>query len=437
MGFLKWPLVAPRARPSISDIPALARSPLASGFRRGLLTRVGLLCWLASSLTACGSSTSSRSGTATPDLTAIQHTVFIINENHTFDNYFGTFPGADGSTTGMVSGGQIVPLTQMSDLYANDLCTDWDCTLLAMDEGRMDKFDLMMGVTGGSLTAYTQVTAQGIPNYWAYANHFVLADRYFTPVHGPSLPNHLFSIAAQSGGAIDNGGNPGPGTDCDGSSWGTITVIDNNGKRTQQSPCFDFQTLPDSLEKAGISWKYYADGGGYLSTINHIRNGPLWKTNVGSPEQFVTDAEAGHLPAVSWVLPRFPESQHPGNSICEGENWTVSVLNALMQGPDWGSTAVFITWDDFGGFYDHVPPPQVDQFGFGPRVPLLIISPFAKAGYISHTLSEHSSILKFIETRYNLQPLTSRDRAASDLLDSFDFDQQPQPPLVQQPRKCQ
>jgi phospholipase C len=279
----------------------------------------------------------------------------------------------------------------------------------------------------------------GIAPFWRWTKvgWISLADRYFTPVHGPSLPNHLFSIAAQSGGAIDNGGNSGPGTDCDGSSWGTITVIDNHGKRTQQSPCFDFQTLPDSLEKAGISWKYYADGGGYLSTINHIRNGPLWKTNVGSPEQFVTDAEAGHLPAVSWVLPRFPESQHPGNSICEGENWTVSVLNALMQGPDWGSTAVFITWDDFGGFYDHVPPPQVDQFGFGPRVPLLIISPFAKAGYISHTLSEHSSILKFIETRYKLQPLTSRDRAASDLLDSFDFDQQPQPPLVQQPRKCQ
>ena len=196
MGILKWPLFAPLARLLISDIPAFARSPLASGSLGSLLTGVGLLFWLASSLTACGSATSSLPGTARPDLTAIQHTVFIINENHTFDNYFGTFPGADGSTTGMVSDGQVVPLTQMSDLYANDLCTGWDCTLLAIDEGKMDKFDLMMGVTGGSLTAYTQVTAQGIPNYWAYASHFVLADKYFTPVHGPSLPNHLFSIAA-------------------------------------------------------------------------------------------------------------------------------------------------------------------------------------------------------------------------------------------------
>ena len=413
--------------------------PMDRGSYRRLATCIGLLCGLASSLLACGGTGNPGAGAsvATPGLTAIQHTVFIISENHTFDNYFGTFPGARGTTTGMVSDGQVIPLRQMADLYENNsLCTTWECTLLAIDEGKMDKFDLMTGVTGGSLSAYTQMTAQGIPNYWAYATHFVLADEYFTPVHGPSLPNHLFAIAAQSGGAIDNGGNPGPGTDCVGSSWGTVTVIDSKGNRTQQSPCFDFQTLPDTLEKAGITWTYYADGGGYLSTINHIRNSPLWKENVASAAQFVTDAAAGHLPAMSWVLPPSAESQHPGNSICEGENWTVRVLNALMQGPDWNSTAVFITWDDFGGFYDHVPPPQIDQFGFGPRVPMLVISPFAKAGYISHTVYEHSSILKFVETRYKLQPLTSRDAAASNMLDTFDFDQQPRSPLILQQRQC-
>jgi phospholipase C len=411
--------------------------PIGRGSNRRLAIRLGLLCWLASSFTACGGNGKGGAGAATPGLTAIQHTVFIINENHTFDNYFGTFPGAGGATTGIVSDGQVVPLTHMSDLYENNnLCSAWECTVLAIDEGKMDKFDLMTGVTGGSLTAYTQVTAQGIPNYWAYASHFALADQYFTSVHGPSLPNHLFAIAAQSGGAIDNGRNPGPGTDCDGTSWGTVTVIDGKGNRTQHSPCFDFQTFPDTLEKAGISWTYYADGGGFLSTINHIRNGPLWKENVASPARFVTDAASGHLPAMSWVLPPFAESQHPGNSICYGENWTVGVLNALMQGPDWNSTAVFITWDDFGGFYDHVPPPQVDQFGFGPRVPLLVISPFAKAGYISHTVYEHSSILKFVETRYDLKSLTSRDAAASDMLDSFDFDQQPRSPLILQQRQC-
>lgn len=122
--------------------------------------------------------------------------------------------------------------------------------------------------------------------------------------------------------------------------------------------------------------------------------------------------------------------------MCEGENWTVSILNALMQGPAWASTAVFITWDDFGGFYDHVPPPQVDAFGLGPRVPLLIVSPFAKPGYVSHEVYEHSSLLKFVETRYGLQPLTNRDRAASNMLDSFDFHHPEQVPLVLSPRQC-
>ncbi len=114
----------------------------------------------------------------------------------------------------------------------------------------------------------------------------------------------------------------------------------------------------------------------------------------------------------------------------------MQVLNAIMQGPEWNSTAVFLTWDDFGGLYDHVPPPQVDRFGLGPRVPLLIISPFAKPGYISHTVYEQSSVLKFVERRYHLDPLTSRDRDASDMLGSFDFRQPPLPPLILTSRSC-
>jgi phospholipase C len=401
--------------------------------REGLFVSAGLSCCLFFFLTGCSGVGNGNAGRNTPGLTAIQHIVFIICENHTFDNYYGTFYGSDGATTGMTSTGEVVPLTPMPDLDSNQNCNSWDCALLGMDGGKMDQFNLM---TGGNLIAYMQTTQQGIPNYWAYGTRFALADQYFTSVHGPSLPNHLFAVAAQSGGAIDNGGNPGPGTDCDGISYGTVTVIDQSGKRTQQSPCFDFKTLPDTLENAGISWTYYADDGGYLSLINHIRNSPLWKQNIASSAQFATDAQTGHLRAVSWVLPSSDLSEHPGYSICAGENWTVSVLNALMQGPDWNTTAVFITWDDFGGFYDHVPPPQIDQFGLGPRVPLLVISPFARAGYISHVVSEHSSILKFIETRYQLPALTARDAAASDLLDNFDFSQTPSSPMILQLRQC-
>jgi phospholipase C len=370
---------------------------------------------------------------AAGNLQAIQHTVFIICENHTFDNYFGTFPGADGTATGLLTSGKWTPLSAMPDSYAGtDLCNGWDCALQAIDGGKMDKFDV---ISAGTLSAYTQVTEAEIPNYWAYARRFTLADHYFTSVHGPSVPNHLFAVAAQSGGAIDDGNN-GPAGDCGGISNGTVTVIDASGNRSQQSFCFDFKTLPDVLQEAGISWKYYADYGDILSVIKHIRNSTLWNDDVAPSAQFLTDAQSGHLPAVSWLVPPGEYSEHPPNSVCEGENWAVRVLNAVMKGPDWESTVVFVTWDDFGGFYDHLAPPQVDQFGLGPRVPLLIISPYAKAGYVSHTVYDHTSVLKFVETRYSLPALTTRDATADNMLDSFDFTHGPGAALLLQPRAC-
>jgi len=368
------------------------------------------------------------------DLRAIQHVVFIIKENRTFDHYFGLFPGADGATRGTASSGRSVPLIHVSNpSQLSGLCNAWDCALEAMDGGKMDKFDL---IDAGTLNAYTQLNEQDIPNYWAYARHFVLADRYFTSVHGPSFPNGLFALAAQSGGVIDNGSDFGAGIACDGTPAEVVTVIDSSGNRTDKSPCFDFQTLADSLEKAAVPWKSYGDGPNVFSTIRSIRNSPAWHENFAPEAQFVLDAERGRLPAMSWLATPVDANEHPPQNPCPGENWTVQVLNAIMQGPNWSSTVIFITWDDFGGLYDHVPPPQLDQFGLGPRVPLLIISPYAKRGYISHTVYEHSSILKFVETRYALPPLTLRDSASSNMLDSFDFTQPPQPPLVLQTRQC-
>jgi phospholipase C len=368
-----------------------------------------------------------------PGPALIQHTVIIFKENHTFDNYFGTFPGVDGVTTGLISTGQTVPLTLMPDSDNATLCNSWDCAIQAIDGGKMDSFDLIS--TG--LSAYTQATSQQIPQYWQYAQHFVLADRYFTSVHGPSLPNHLFTVAAQSGGTIDNVSGTTGGVACDGTPSGTVTVIDANGNRTQQSPCFDFMTLADLLDAKGISWKYYIDGGGgVFAMIRHIRNSPMWPQNIGTTAQFLQDAQNGQLPAVSWLIPDWQDSEHPPNSICAGENQSTEVINTIMQSTMWMSTVIFVTYDDFGGWYDHVPPPQLDQNGLGPRVPLLIISPFAKPGYVSHTLYEHSSMLKFIETRYHLPSLTARDAAASNMYDSFDFNQQPQSPLILQPHQC-
>jgi len=400
-----------------------------------------------------GTSSYSNQVAATPETLpgfgAIQHIVFLIKENRSFDNYFGTFPGADGVTSATVSTGQVIPLGYTGDRPTRDLDHNWNASLIGTDYNKMDKFDLApMCSINEDYYCISQVTESDIPNYFQYAKHYVLADRMFSSLHGPSFPNHLYTIAAQSGGAANNPNN----TDTGGNSWGcdspqgaSVAVIDPQGNLSEVFPCFDFQTLVDTMQTAGVTWKYYSPAQyqpGYiwnaLDAINHIRNTNLW-SNVVPYTQFVTDAQKGQLPQVSWVVEDGWSSEHPVSGSCVGENFTVQQVNAVMQGPEWGSTVVFITWDDFGGFYDHVPPPLNDQYGLGLRVPLLIVSPWVKQGYISHTQYEFSSFLKFVEERFNLPPLTSRDANANDMLDSFILNpssRTPAPPLVLAQRSC-
>lgn len=381
------------------------------------------------------------------DIRVIQHIVFIIKENRSFDEYFGLFPGAEGATTGTTSTGQVMTLERTPDEVV-DMGHDWTSAITATDGGAMDRFDIILdGNLNGEYLSYSEMTEADIPNYYAYARNFVLSDRTFSSLHGPSLPNHLYTIAAQSGGVISVPAAPGTQNlanwGCDSQANAYVTVIDDDGDISHAFPCFDFQTLADSLNNAGISWKSYAPPEGQpgyqystFDAINHIRNSSIWSENIFPDTQFAIDAASGNLPAVSWLVTG-PSSEHPPNSTCRGENWTVQQLNALMQGPDWNTTAVFLTWDDFGGFYDHVPPPApLDEYGLGPRVPMLIISPYAQPGYISHTQYEFSSVLKFIEDRFNLTPLSERDANANDTTDSFNFSQPPNPPLILTPRAC-
>ena len=280
----------------------------------------------------------------------------------------------------------------------------------------------------------SQFTQADIPNYFAYAQYFVLADNAFSSIEAESFPNHLYTVAASSGGVIGNPPLPG----CDSPPWVTVQAIDSQGVISTVYPCFTFPTLADSLQAAGISWKYYADQESIwnpLDAFSSIRNTSLWD-NIQPSSQFTADMESGNLPTVSWVVTSGQYMEHPPNSVCNGENWTVEQMNTLMQGPDWPTTAVFLTWDDFGGMYDHVPPPQLDEWGLGPRVPLIIISPYAKSGYIFSTQYEFSSFLKLVEERFNLSPLTLRDANANDMLDSFDFTQEPLNPLILQTRNC-
>jgi phospholipase C len=195
--------------------------------------------------------------------------------------------------------------------------------------------------------------------------------------------------------------------------------------------CFDMEILPDQLDDAGISWKYYATENAWMNVlqmIRHIRYGPGWN-NVVDPTTFLGDVRAGELPQVSWLIPPESFNEHPGGdkSVCAGENWTVQHVNAIMKSEYWESTAIVIAWDDFGGFYDPVAPPQVDYMGLGPRTPALIISPYTvrgdslDGGFVDHTTYEFSSVLAFIEGLFELDPMTERDAEADPLSGAFDF----------------
>jgi phospholipase C len=377
----------------------------------------------------------------------IQHIVFIVKENRSFDNYFGTFPGAEGTTTAVISTGEEIRLGHTPDVMPRDLGHEWEDTHMAMDDGRMDRFDLVTGNVNGDLLSMTQHLDSDIPNYWNYAEHFALADHMFASLAGPSFPNHLYTVAGTSGGVFTNPNALAWG--CDAPASATVGVMTTDGTTSRVYPCFEYQTVADRLQAAGVSWRYYAPQRGQqgyiwsaLDAIGHVRRSSLWTDHVMADAQFLDDASNGRLPAVSWIVPDFSVSDHPSRagfgdtSVCTGENWTVNHINAIMQGGNWPSTVIVLVWDDYGGFYDHVPPPSVDTYGLGPRVPMIVLSPYVKEGSISHTTYEMSSVLQLIENRFKLKALTQRDVEANSLLDMFDFSQSPAPPYVLPLRDC-
>ena len=384
--------------------------------------------------------------------TPIRHVVFIVKENRSFDHMFGRFQGANGTTHGKISTGQILPLAHAPDAALN-YGHGWVAAHNAMDcvSGicKMDGWDNVAGCIGTTTPPYAcleQYYQADIPNYWKYAQTFTLADNMFSSLAGASFPNHLYLIASQSGGAIQNPSNIATSPNiwgCDAVSTANVLILEPNGKKYTRFPCFDYATLGDVLDGAKLTWRYYAPSQGQpgyqwsaYDAISHIRNGPDWQTNVMPVSQFITDALAGKLPPVSWVTPPAVSSEHPGAGVCRGENWTVQQINAVMLGPLWQSTAIFVTWDDFGGFYDHAAPPKTDFYGLGPRVPLLVISPYAIPRHISHSRYGFESVLKFIETNWRLQSLTARDSLANNLMDAFNFSQSPLSPLILQTRNC-
>jgi len=387
-----------------------------------------------------------RTAAAQTGINKINHIVFIVKENHSFDSVFGTFEpppwgtNQNGTNYALMSTGALVPMGETPDANPNDICHDWSCLIGMMDNGKMDRYDLdPTCMQNGVYMCLTELHQADIPNYWQYAANFTLADNVFSSIHATSWPNHFYTISATSGGVIGQahlGETRAVG--CEAPEGSTAMFMDQYGNVTEQYPCIDITTLGDLLTTANLSWISYAPPHiifNAYTAINHIFNTNQWAEHIKDYGQFVTDASGSNLPAVSWLVANH-ESEHPPFSICDGENWTVTQINAIMNGPNWNDTVIFLMWDDPGGFYDHVAPPTEDQFGLGQRVPFIIISPYALAHNISHTQYEPSSVLKFIEERFNLPPMTQRDKNANDMQDSFNWNQTPNPPLTLTTRTC-
>jgi phospholipase C len=389
--------------------------------------------------------------TMSPGLEKIKHFVFIMQENRSFDSYFGTYPGANGIPPGITlkdpkDGSLVAPFHDTSDINRGGP-HDWDNALGSVNNGKMDGFltESYKAVNPNGNLVDPAVAAgknpkdvmgyhdyHEIPNYWNYAHLYVLQDAMFESVASYSLPAHLYMLAAQSGGYYSMTGQNMPST-------------------------YNFPEITELLTSGKIDWKYYVTAGtkpdtddahvvgsqseeeqapdkytfwNPLPAFPAVQNDPSQRSRLQGTAEFYKDAINGRLPQVSWVIPSGAVSEHPPCSVKAGMVYVTGLVNAVMQGPDWDSTAIFIRWDDWGGFYDHVAPATIDKMGLGIRVPSLVISPYAKQSYIDHNTYSFESWLKIVEERFGISPMTDRDTRAQDMTSAFDFNQSPRPPIT-------
>ncbi|HXZ03663.1 MAG TPA: alkaline phosphatase family protein [Ktedonobacteraceae bacterium] len=433
-------------------------------------------------LTACGGSTTTNQ---VGDIHKIKHVVVIMQENRSFDTYFGTYPGADGIPAGIcvpnpetkqcvkpyhnpknrnyggphsqsnatadINGGKMDGFIQQEQIDSQIDCKnnfDPACTLKQQQPDVMGYHD-----------------AREIPNYWTYAEQFVLQDHMFEPNASWSLPAHLFIVSEWSA-KCKKQADP---MSCVNALQNPQSIVEGNNSFAQKRPDYAWTDLTYLLHKSHVSWAYYVAQGtqpdcdddemfcqpkpqdaGTPEIWNPL---PFFDTvkqdgelgNIQQLSQFYTAAKNGTLPAVSWIAPNGLTSEHPPALVSTGQAYVTNLINTIMQGPDWNSTAIFLAWDDWGGFYDHVVPPHVDINGYGLRVPGLVISPYAKKGYIDHQTLSFDAYVKFIEDDFlsgqRIDPQTDgrpdprpdvRENMPQlgNLLADFDFSQQPRPPLI-------
>jgi phospholipase C len=449
-------------------------------------------------VTACVGGQSTPAATGSPNASAaasdsanglqkIKHVVVIMQENRSFDSYFGTFPGANGIP--MQNG---VPTVCVNDLKTktcvkpfhdpadkNEGGPHGEANAAAdINSGKMDGFIAQqVGGRTGTCTGPNDPNCQKqtaalpdvmgyhdareIPNYWAYAQSFTLQDRMFEPNASWSLPEHLFMVSEWSA-KCTTPTNPLSCSD----------ALQNPDPASGTNPRYAWTDITYLLHAHNISWGYYLDEGaqpdcedGSMTCAPKVQRATvpsIWNplpgfttvhddgqlANIQPIDKFMTAAKAGSLPAVSWIVPNNADSEHPTALVSAGQAYTTNLINTIMQGPNWSSTAIFLTWDDWGGFYDHVVPPRVDENGYGLRVPAIVISPYARSGYIDHQTLSFDAYTKFIEDVFlgsaRLDPKTDgrpdsrpdvRENASQlgDLAKDFDFTQPPRPALVLNP----
>jgi phospholipase C len=373
----------------------------------------------------------------------IDRVVVLMMENRSFDNLFGRYPGANGTRTGVRNGVE-VPLIRCPEWLPGDLSHETLAWHDSFNGGAMDGFAI--GAYGPTF-AYSQFARQDVPNYHAWADRFVLCDRFFASVAGPSYANHLFMIAGQAGGAIDNPENIRTRRFDNGDkfkSWGCdaygedvyVLVEDEHGNVTRHATCFDLETVGHQLSVRNIDWASYSAEprqAGYIwqaysSIADVFHDAELWDEHIWPVDDLLRDIEAAALPPVTWITPRFQLSDHPPFSTKHAHNWVTDIVNGIMRSPMWPGVAIFVTWDEWGGLYDHVPPPRIDHVDLGFRVPMLVISPYAKRGYVDDALGEFSAPLRFIADNWDLPYLTDRIAASHGFEHVFDFDRSPRDP---------
>ncbi|MEP6983979.1 MAG: alkaline phosphatase family protein [Chloroflexota bacterium] len=364
---------------------------------------------------------------APPAKTLIKHFVFLMQENHSFDNYFGTYPGANGIPADVcmpldpfntVSKDCIKPFhASDSDVLPDDPDHSTQTFLTQYNKGKMDGFVYALDQRNqdGRL-AMTYYDDRDLPYYWNIADRYVLFDNFFSSAGDSSAINHFYWVAGTHN-------NP------------------PEGQKLQEYLAAT-PTIFDRLTEAGISWKFYVQN--YepaltyrtqdqypgnrqsqviwvpLLTIDRFIDDPTLNSHIVNLDEYYTDLTKGTLPSVAFMVPSGP-SEHPPSSLLSGQRFVRVLLQSLMQSDYWNNSAFMLSYDDWGGWYDHVPPPQIDAYGLGPRVPALLISPYAKKGVIDHTQLEFTSALTFIEENWGVKSLGARDIGTNNFMSAFDF----------------